>query len=186
MAMKRIRSSKRSSLRFGVALAASAAVLGFALSLPATSLSGTSGGSEARSLTPAEKKAKAKAIAKCRKIRSDSRRKRCVKNVNARFRPDPKPGKTWQVGIWDNYYSPDSLDVKANDLVNWTWKEENGREAHDVTLMSGPKGVSVYDFMSPTTSIYGTKFKRQLKVPGTYDFICSLHYQMRMQVKVTR
>lgn len=177
-------------MRFGVAVAAATAVLGFALSLPASSLSGMAGETEARALSPAQKKAKAKAIASCKKIKSEARRKRCLKNVNERFRPDPKPGKTWQVGIWDNYYShvnsPGTLDVKVNDLVNWTWQEQNGREAHDVTLFSGPKGVSVYDFMSPTTAVYGTKFKRQLKVAGTYEFICSLHYQMRMQVKVTR
>lgn len=184
--METTRSSRRSGLRFGVALAAAAAILGFTLSLPASSLSGAVRGTEALSLTPAQKKAKAKAIARCKKIKSEAGRKRCLKNVNERFRPDPKPGKTWQVGLWDNYYSPDSLDVKVNDLVNWTWQQENGREAHDVTLMSGPKGVSVYDFMSPTTAVYGTKFKRQLKVPGSYEFICSLHYQMRMQVKVTR
>ena len=184
--MKSTGSIKRAGLRLGVAIAAAVAVFGFTLSLPASSLSGPTAGPQTRSLTPAQKKAKAKAIARCKKIKSEAGRKRCLKNVNERFRPNPKPGRTWQVGLWDNYYSPDSLDVKANDLVNWTWQQQNGREAHDVTLMSGPRGVSVYDFMSPTTAVYGTKFKRQLKVPGTYEFICSLHYQMRMQVKVTR
>lgn len=183
-AMEKRESGKRPGVRLGLAAVALASVLALGLSTPASSMSGPIGGSELRSLTPAQKKAKAKALAKCKKIKSSNKRKQCIKRVAKKY--GPKPGKTWQVGVWDNYYSPELLAIKANDLVNWTWREPNGREAHDVTLMSGPRGVSPYDFLSPTTAVFGTKFKRQLKVPGTYEFICSLHYQMRMQVKVTR
>lgn len=182
--MEKREPGKRQWVRLGLAAVALASVLVLGLSVPASSMSGPTGGQDLRSLTPAQKKAKAKALAKCKKIKSSTKRKQCIKRVDKKY--GPKPGKTWQVGVWDNYYNPDRLAIKANDLINWTWKEPNGREAHDVTLMSGPRGVSPYDFLSPTTAVFGTKFKRQLEVPGTYDFICSLHFQMTMQVKVTR
>ena len=156
------------------------------LSTPAASLSSPIRAPEVRSLTPAQKKAKAREMAKCRKIKSKSRRDACVKKVNKKYAPKPGSGKTWQVGLWDNYYQPDSLKLKVNDSINWTWQEQNGREAHDVGLLSGPKGVSPYDFLSNTTALFGTTFKRRFKTPGDYSFICSLHYQMTMQVKVTR
>lgn len=182
--MERRSSGARRRVGLGLATISLAVVVALGLSVPASSSSGPSGGSEVRALTPAQKKAKAKALAKCKKIKSPAKRKQCIKRVDAKF--GPKAGKTWQVGVWDNYYSPNELEIKANDLINWTWREANGREAHDVTLLAGPKGVRGIDFQSPTTAQFGTKFKRQLKVPGTYDFICSLHYQMTMQVKVTR
>lgn len=157
------------------------------ISMPAASFSSPSEGSgEARSLTPAQKKAKAKALRKCRNIKAGARRKACIAKVEKKYGGAATTAKTWQVGVWDNYYSPQDLNLKLNDSINWTWKEPNGREAHDVGLLSGPSGVSPYDFLSSTTAVFGTKFKRRFKVPGNYSFICSLHYTMTMQVKVTR
>lgn len=178
--------SRGAVLRSVVALSVLTGVVVGGLLSPVPSLHGSMSEAEVRSLSPAQKKAKAKALAKCKKIKSSAKRKQCVRKVNLKFRADPKPGNTWQVGVWDNYYSPDRLAIKANDMVNWTWNEPNGREAHDVSLLKGPSGVKSLDFTSPTTAVPGTKFKRQFKVPGTYDLICSLHHQMTMQVKVTR
>lgn len=178
------RTIRKSPQRLALALVATSVLVGLGLSLPATSVSGSLGQDDIRSLTPAQKKKKAREMAKCRKIKSATKRNQCIKKVNKRF--GSKPGKTWQVGVWDNYYSPDSLKLRVNDSINWSWKERNGREAHDVGLESGPKKADPYDFLSPTTAVFGTKFKRQFKVPGNYSFICSLHYQMTMQVKVTR
>lgn len=175
---------RRQWLRPAVPLVALVAVTALGMSLPASSMSGSIGGLEPRSLTPAQKKAKAKALAKCKKVKSPAKRKQCIDRVNRKY--GPKPGKTWKVGVWDNYYLPNSLELKVNDLIDWTWQEQNGREPHDVRLLSGPPGVSRFDFQSPTTAVFGSKFKRPFKVAGTYNLFCSLHRDMTMQVKVKR
>lgn len=140
--------------------------------------------SQTRALTPA--KAKAKAMAKCKKIKAKAKRNACIKQVNKKFAPKPTPvGKTWTVDVWDNYYAPGILDVKVNDAVEWVWREES-REGHNVSLLGGPGGVSPYDFESRILYSEGSKFKRQIKVAGSYTFFCTLHAGMEMQVNARK
>lgn len=181
------RANGTSRYRLKAALVAGFVAIGLGLSLPAASMSAPTGGGDVRSLTPAQKKAKARAMAKCKKIKSKAKRNACVKKVNKKYAPKkPAAGKTWQVGVFDNYYLPADLEIKVNDSINWTWQEPMGREAHDVRMQSGPPGVGPFDIRSPTTAVFGSKFKRQFKVAGTYDLFCSLHTLMNMQVKVTK
>ena len=143
----------------------------------------------ASGLSKKQKKAKRAALKKCNKKHRAKARKTCKKRVNKRFRKlanqAPK-GKTYKVDLGDNYFAPDQVDIKVNDWINWSWANVAGYEPHNVTLAAGPKGVSRNDFGSPTTAAQSTRFKRQFSKPGTYNFVCSLHYEMTLTVKVTK
>lgn len=180
------RADKASGMRARAVLAFVCAILGLGLAIPAASIQAANGDGKVRSLSKAQKKAKAKAMRKCKKIKSKTKRRACVKRVKKKYAPKPAAGRTWQVGVWDNYYAPDTLGIKVNDSINWTWEEQFGREAHDVRLRKGPKGVNRLDIRSTATAVFGTTFKRQFKVAGTYSLFCSLHTEMTMQVKVTK
>jgi plastocyanin len=185
-AMETTKSNRARAAQLTVAIATSVAIFGAALFIPAASFSGPVGDTELRSLTLAQKRAKARAMAKCKQIKPKAKRNACIKQVNKRFAPSgPAIGKTWEVDVWDNYYAPGILDVTVNDAIEWVWKEDS-REGHNVSLLEGPRGVSPYDFESRVIYDDGSKFKRQIKVAGTYTFFCSLHAGMQMQVNARK
>src|SRR5436190_1311996 len=89
---------------------------------------------------------------------------------------------TRKVTVADGYFSPSKLTVKSGTTIRWVWA--NGLSyTHDVMLDKAPKGVK--HFMSDYAA-GGYSFKRALKVPGKYSFLCDLHQNMRMSVAVTR
>jgi len=86
------------------------------------------------------------------------------------------------VSVGDNYFTPQSLTVKAGTTVTWRWPGyDNAGDVHDVGLVSGPKGVKRFRSEAASTSY---RYSRKLTVPGTYRLACSLHHTMRMTVKV--
>ena len=91
-------------------------------------------------------------------------------------------GKT--VRIYDNYFLPDTLTVKRGTVVTWRWPgfDEAG-DVHDVKLKSGPKGVKKFQSEAAATDY---TFKRKLRVPGRYRIVCTLHDDMKMQIRVRR
>ena len=91
----------------------------------------------------------------------------------------PKP-KT--VKIADNYYTPAKLTVRKGTRVTWRWPEVAG-DVHDVKLKSAPNGVKKFH-SQPASSLYA--FKRQLKTPGRYRIVCTLHEEMEMTIRVRR
>ncbi|MCO5314946.1 MAG: plastocyanin/azurin family copper-binding protein [Solirubrobacterales bacterium] len=143
-------------------------------------------------LTKKQKKAKAKALKKCKKQRNAKKRKACIKKVNkkyaklARTKPKPPSGKTVEVDVMDDYYAPSLVNLKAYDWIKWDWKFSTSPEGHNVSLMSGPAGVSPFDYESSVMSGPGGTFKRQFKTPGTYNLFCSLHAGMTMDVQVSK
>jgi plastocyanin len=88
------------------------------------------------------------------------------------------------VRIYDNYFLPDSLSVKRGTVVVWRWPgfDEAG-DVHDVKLKSGPKGVKKFHSEAAATEY---TFRRRLRVPGRYRIVCTLHEEMRMQIRVKR
>ena len=92
------------------------------------------------------------------------------------------PKQTVRIG--DNSFTPDAPKVKAGTLVTWKWPgyEEAG-DVHDVKLKSAPKGVKKFH-SEPASSDYS--FKRKLKKPGKYKFVCTLHEDMRLTIRVKR
>jgi plastocyanin len=89
---------------------------------------------------------------------------------------------TRTVMIRDDYFSPAKLTVKAGTAVKWVWGS-GLTGTHDVMLDKHPRGVA--PFMSDYAA-GGYSFKRTLKKPGTYTFICDLHQGMKMSVVVKR
>jgi plastocyanin len=87
----------------------------------------------------------------------------------------PKP-VVKKVKVADDFYSPTKLTIKVGDKVNFVWSPTNV-ETHNVTLVSGPKGVNKKQF----TSLDGSTnfhFERTFTVPGKYHFQCTIHPTM--------
>jgi plastocyanin len=81
-----------------------------------------------------------------------------------------------KVKVADDFYSPTKLTIKVGDKVNFVWSASNVN-THNVTLVSGPKGVSKKKF----TSLDGSTdfhFERTFTVPGKYHFQCTIHPTM--------
>ncbi|MGA7398130.1 MAG: plastocyanin/azurin family copper-binding protein [Solirubrobacterales bacterium] len=89
------------------------------------------------------------------------------------------------IDVRDKYFSPTVVDLKVNDTILWVWNDVNN-DAHNVNLVNAPSGVRHLDFSTPSSPSVGFSFKRKFVVPGTYDFVCSIHHLMTMQVKVSK
>jgi plastocyanin len=81
-----------------------------------------------------------------------------------------------KVTVADDFYSPTKLTIKVGDKVNFVWSPSNVN-THNVTLVSGPKGVSKKQFTSGDGSI-DFHFERTFTVPGKYHFQCTIHPTM--------
>lgn len=158
-------------------------------SRPEASSPEATAGSAVREVTSGQRKARAKALAKCRKVKSAKKRQACIRRVKKRFgTPSTQPvtppaGPAAEVLVRDKYFSPVDVEIPKFGSVLWLWGNENA-DAHNVTLIKGPKGVSPYDFETPLSPSLNYTFKRSFKVPGTYRFACSLHHLMTMTVEV--
>jgi plastocyanin len=87
----------------------------------------------------------------------------------------PKP-VVKKVKVADDFFSPTKLTIKVGDKVNFVWSATN-IETHNVTLVSGPKGVSRKQFSSLDGST-NFHFERTFTVPGKYHFQCTIHPTM--------
>jgi len=91
----------------------------------------------------------------------------------------PKP-VTKKVGIFDNYYTPTRMTVRAGTTIKWVWPSTTG-DTHDVNLDKGPKGVKKFH---SEIAASGYTYTKKLTVPGKYHIICSLHDDMTMDITV--
>ncbi len=136
----------------------------------------------AASLTPAGRKV----LKKCQKIRKVQRRKSCIKRVRKNFtKPEPVVGTTYDIEVRDKYFNPAYIEIQVGDSLLWTWPYVN-KDAHNVDLVTAPAGVERLDFSTPNSPSVGFTFRRQFKVAGTYNFVCSIHHLMGMQVEVKK
>lgn len=145
------------------------------------------------SLTKAQKKKRAKQLKACKKKRKAKPRRACIRKVKQRYnklarkQKNARKGKTHRVDVLDPYsYSPNQLTIKRNDSILWDWRYSTGREPHDVTPQSVPAGVNRLDFKSQLRTGPNFTFKRKFTKPGKYSFVCSIHYQMTMDVTVRK
>jgi plastocyanin len=88
------------------------------------------------------------------------------------------------VSVHDDYYSVAKLRIKRGAKVKFTWSRQNF-DSHNVTLISGPKGVKLGKFRSATGAT-GVRFERQFTVPGHYHFECTIHPMMNLSLTVTK
>jgi plastocyanin len=86
-------------------------------------------------------------------------------------------GATKTVDLGDNFFDPDVMKIKKNDKVNFNW---TGFDEHNVTKAKGPGKF----FASETTSEPGVNFAKKFKKKGEYKFICTLHGEMKLTLKV--
>ena len=98
--------------------------------------------------------------------------------------PSAKGKKPEKVKVKDNFFTPTDVKVKKNGKVTWSWGSNGTSENHNVTLKKGPKGVKKNKFTSQTSAAPGFKFTKKFKKPGKYNFVCTLHVQVGMKMKV--
>ncbi len=81
-----------------------------------------------------------------------------------------------KVKVADDFYSPTKMTIRVGDKVNFVWAPSN-INTHNVTLVTGPKGVNKRKFTSLSASTH-FHFERKFTVPGKYHFLCTLHPTM--------
>jgi plastocyanin len=90
-----------------------------------------------------------------------------------------------RIDVRDKYFAPSLVSIKSGQSILWSWNAVN-RDAHNVDLIGPPPGVKRLDFSTPSSPSVGFEFRRTFKVPGTYDFVCSIHHNMTMTVEVSK
>ncbi|SEC95854.1 Plastocyanin [Amycolatopsis tolypomycina] len=87
----------------------------------------------------------------------------------------PATAATQQVMMQDYAYSPAALTVRVGDTVTWM---QHDQAPHDVVTTSAPVA-----FRSPQLSA-GQSWSYTFRQPGTYQYYCSVHPDMRASVTV--
>ena len=96
----------------------------------------------------------------------------------------PAQAASKTVRIYDNYFLRDSLSVKSGTTVVWRWPgADEAGDVHDVKLKSAPRGVKKFWSEAAATDY---TFRRRLRTPGRYGFVCTLHEEMTMRIRVRR
>jgi len=85
--------------------------------------------------------------------------------------PSPRP----QVEVIDYGFSPQQMTVRPGATVTWT---NDGNDGHDVTG-SGPGGDWRSGPLAPSE-----RYTREFDLTGTFDYVCTIHPEMRGQVIV--
>ena len=156
---------------------------------PAGISAGAAGSSPAASVSGISKsKARKRALKRCRKIRKRSKRKKCIRRVRKKYAAAkvlPQGPIAATIDVRDKYFSPAIVNIRTGQSILWVWNAVNA-DAHNVDLVNGPKGVDRLEFSTPSSPSVGFEFRRTFRIPGTYDFVCSIHYNMTMRVEVSK
>jgi plastocyanin len=98
--------------------------------------------------------------------------------------PPALASSSFKVSIGDNFFSPAKKTIKRKTKVKWTWK---GVAPHNVTLIKAPSAIkeSKYADYGSDTQTTGT-FSKRLKISGKYTFVCTIHSDMVLKIKVTK
>jgi len=80
------------------------------------------------------------------------------------------------VAVKNNSFSPTAVNLKKGDKVVWKWTQ--GGVSHNVTPASGGSG-------SKTSSAKNFTFTKTFSKAGTFRYVCTLHSNMKMAVKVS-
>jgi plastocyanin len=83
---------------------------------------------------------------------------------------------TKTVAVKNNSFSPSTVSIKKGGKVTWKWTQ--GGVAHNVTPPNGTGG-------SATSSKKGFTFSKTFTKAGTYKYVCTIHSNMKMTVKVS-
>ena len=77
------------------------------------------------------------------------------------------------ITVADDFFSLARVTIRRGQQIKWVWSRNN-ENSHNVTLLSGPKGVSKVKFTS-ATGASGVRFERTFLKPGKYHFQCIIH-----------
>ena len=75
------------------------------------------------------------------------------------------------IGVRDFEFAPATFEAKSGERVNW---ENSGEQIHNV------KGKGFFSRAIDPGQSYSFTFRK----PGTYDYVCTLHPQMRGTIVV--
>jgi plastocyanin len=89
--------------------------------------------------------------------------------------PVPTPSAEPQVDVVDYGFSPAQLAVHLGQSVTWT---NGGADGHDVTG-NGPGGDWRSGPLAPSEH-----YARGFGLTGTYDYVCTIHPEMRGRIVV--
>jgi len=136
-----------------------------------------------------QKKAFRKALRKCGSKPKVKARKACRKKVRKKYARLAKPPvevapPVAVIDVGDDYFAPDLVNIRRGDSILWVWNDLN-HDPHNVNLVTGPPGVDTSDFQTGIAPAVKYRFTRTFKVPGNYDFVCSLHHNMKIKVVVS-
>jgi plastocyanin len=92
-------------------------------------------------------------------------------------RATPTPMAQPQVEVVDNGYFPAQMVVRTGAQVTWV---NTGSDGHDVTG-TGPGGAWRSGPLDPAE-----RYARSFGLPGTYDYACTIHPEMRGRVVVVQ
>jgi plastocyanin len=82
-----------------------------------------------------------------------------------------------RVLVKDNYFEPRSTQVLAGGKVHWKWRGEN---RHNIRFTKVPAGVSRKGAKSRSEG----RWKRAMRRPGVYRYVCRIWAGMRGTVNV--
>jgi plastocyanin len=83
-----------------------------------------------------------------------------------------------EITVADQFFATPNVSLPAGSLLRWRF---SGRELHNVTVASGPRGFSSAHMDR------GRIYAKRLTTPGTYKLFCGLHpVSMTQTIKVTK
>ena len=86
------------------------------------------------------------------------------------------------IRVVDFRFAPLEASIPTGGVVRWVWSSRN-KKPHDVYLAAAPAGIRKGSYSS-RRAIRNAEFRRAFKTPGTYDFLCSVHPGMHLEVTV--
>ena len=84
-------------------------------------------------------------------------------------------GSSKTVAVKNNSFSPTSVKIKKGSKVVWKWTQ--GGVPHNVTPASGAG--------SKTSSKKGFTYSKTFSKAGTFKYVCTIHSNMKVSVKVS-
>lgn len=87
----------------------------------------------------------------------------------------PALAATRTVKTGDNFFKPGKITLKKNDRLKTSWK---GGAPHNIRAVKGPTRPS--SGQPQVKDSFSYKFKKK----GTWRFICDLHPEMKLTVRV--
>jgi plastocyanin len=88
-------------------------------------------------------------------------------------------GKTVEVAMKDIAFDPEEVTVNAGSKVKWTNEDTVG---HDVTKTGGPGPE--FSSGDPGGMQEGDTFEATLTAPGTVEYVCTVHPNMKGSIVV--